>query len=243
MTAGTYHVPPPRNEPVLGYAPGSPERAALATEVLRRSSEITEIPCVVGGRHVFTGRVWELTNPSEHRQVLARVHLATPELVQEAIVAAREARSAWMSLRWEDRAAVFLRAASLLAGPFRQRMNAATLLGQGKTPHQAEIDAVCELVDFWRFNASYVQQILAEQPPLSADGTWNRTDWRPLDGFVFAIAPFNFTSIAVNLPTAPAFPSSPSARLNSISLMWPTSDGHGNSTISEACNDLGGLVG
>jgi 1-pyrroline-5-carboxylate dehydrogenase len=202
--AGTFSVPPPVNEPVLGYAPGSPERAALEAELARQARDTVEIPCVVGGREVYTGDVLELRNPSAHGEVLARLHVATPALVAEAIEAARAAKDDWASADWTERAAVFLRAATMLSGRWRQVVNAACMLGQGKTSHQAEIDAVCELIDFWRFNCHYAEQILKEQPPAHAPGTWNRLDHRPLDGFVFAVTPFNFTSIALNLPTAPA---------------------------------------
>ena len=201
---GLYEVPTPVNEPVRGYAPGSAERARLERELARQAGEVVEIPCVVGGVDVYTGRVREIAMPCDHRHVLARVHLAGPAEIARAVSAARDAKAAWAGLAWEDRAAVLLRASELLAGPWRDRVNAATMLGQAKTVHQAEIDAACELIDFWRFNVSYYRQILAEQPPVSAPGTWNRLEARPLDGFVFAVSPFNFTSIALNLPTAPA---------------------------------------
>jgi 1-pyrroline-5-carboxylate dehydrogenase len=198
-------VPPhPVNEPIRAYAPGSPERAALWQELERQSAETAEIPCVVAGRRVFTGQVVEVRNPSDHAHVLARVHLATPALVAEACEAAMRAKGAWASLAWEGRSAVFLRAAALLAGPWRDRLNAATMLGQGKTCHQAEIDAACELIDFWRFGVADAATLLDQQPRVSPEGVWNRADVRPLDGFVFAVTPFNFTAIALNLPTAPA---------------------------------------
>jgi 1-pyrroline-5-carboxylate dehydrogenase len=205
MSTGVYRVPPPINEPVRGYAPGSPERASLAKEVARQSAEVVEIPCLIGGRRVFTGRTAELTMPHNHHHVLARIHLAGPTEVTAAIEAAESARAGWAALPLEQRTAVFLRAAELLAGPWRDRVNAATMLGQSKTAHQAEIDSACELIDFWRFNAMYAWQLAADQPPVSPTGVWNRVDHRPLDGFVLAITPFNFTSIAGNLPTAPAF--------------------------------------
>ena len=204
MSAGTFAVPSPVNEPVRAYAPGSPERSSLKAEIARQAATIVEIPCVVGGERVFTGNTIDITMPSDHKHVLARLHVARDRDVDAAIGAADEARREWGALPSEHRVAVFLRAAELLAGSWRDRVNAATMLGQGKTVHQAEIDAACELVDFWRFNAWYVDRIHAEQPPRNAPGTWNRMDWRPLDGFVFAVTPFNFTSIAGNLPTAPA---------------------------------------
>lgn len=204
MSAGLFRVPLPVNEPVRDYAPGSSDRASLVRAVNAASSEVIEIPCVIGGEHVFTGRTVPVTMPCVHRHVLANLHLAGPAEIDRAAEAAGEARNTWAALPWEERIAVFLRAAALLAGPWRDRVNAATMLGQGKTAHQAEIDASCELIDFWRFNAHYAQQILSEQPPVSPTGNWNRLDHRPLDGFVFAVTPFNFTSIGLNLPTAPA---------------------------------------
>ena len=199
---GIFQPPLPFNEPVRDYAPGSPERASLVAELARQSAEVVEIPCVVGGERIYTGVVWEQTNPCAHGQVLARVHLATPEVVERGIAAANRARAVWADLSWSDRAAVFLRAAELLAGRWRDRMNAATMLGQAKTVYQAEIDAACELIDFWRFNVTYARNILNDQP-ISGRGVWNRMELRPLEGFVLAITPFNFTSIALNLPTAP----------------------------------------
>jgi 1-pyrroline-5-carboxylate dehydrogenase len=204
MSASISSVPGPVNEPVRAYVPGGAERTSLDRELARQAASVVDIPCVIGGRRVFTGNVREIRMPCDHGHVLARQHLAGPEEVAAAVAAAESARPAWAALPWEARAAVFLRAAELLAGPWRDRVNAATMLGQAKTVHQAEIDAACELIDFWRFNTSYYRQMLAEQPPAHAPGVWNRTDLRPLDGFVFAIAPFNFTSIAANLPTAPA---------------------------------------
>lgn len=204
MTTSIASVPPPRNEPVKSYAPGSPERASLERELARQAAEVVEIPCVIGGREVWTGRVREVTMPCDHHHVLARVHLGGADEVAAAVEAAEAARREWMGLAWEARVAVFLRAAELLAGPWRDRVNAATMLGQAKTAHQAEIDAACELIDFWRFNAHYYRRILEIQPPEHAPGTWNRLDHRPLDGFVLAVCPFNFTSIAGNLPTTPA---------------------------------------
>ncbi|TNE87175.1 MAG: L-glutamate gamma-semialdehyde dehydrogenase [Deltaproteobacteria bacterium] len=204
MTAGTFNVPVPANEPIKGYAPGSAERASIEAELARQTGEVVEIPCVIGGEHVFTGNTVDVTMPSDHGHVLAKVHLAGPEQVQASMKAAMEAKAEWEALPWSSRAAILLKAATLLAGPWRDRLNASTMLGQGKTVHQAEIDAACELIDFFRFNAKYAEEIYAQQPPISPDGTWNRLDHRGLDGFVFAVAPFNFTSIAVNLPTSAA---------------------------------------
>jgi 1-pyrroline-5-carboxylate dehydrogenase len=191
------------NEPVRGYLPGSPERASLQAELARQAGDVIEIPCVIGGERVFTGNVREVTMPFAHRHVLARVHFAGPDEVEGAVRAAEAARAAWEAESWETRAAVLLRAAELLAGPWRDRVNAATMLGQAKTVHQAEIDAACELIDFWRFNTHFYREILAEQPVAHSPGTWNRLEWRALDGFVFAVTPFNFTSIGGNLATAP----------------------------------------
>lgn len=200
---GIFQTPAPINEPVRAYAPGSAERGALLAELARQSGEVLEIPCVVNGKRHFTGRVYEVTMPCDHGHVLARAHLATPELIAEAIARSGAARADWSGLPWHERAAVFLRAAELLAGSHRDRINASTMLGQGKTMHQAEIDAACELIDFWRFNVHFMRQILSEQP-ISSPGVWNRLEHRPLEGFILAISPFNFTSIALNLPTAPA---------------------------------------
>ncbi|MBI2526058.1 MAG: L-glutamate gamma-semialdehyde dehydrogenase [Candidatus Rokubacteria bacterium] len=196
-------VPSPRNEPVLSYAPGTPERRALRAQCERMSKEIVEIAPHIGGRRVETGRLGEAVMPHNHQHVLARWHRGGAAEVARAIEAAREAQGPWSRMAWEQRAAIFLRAADLLAGPWRQVLNAATMLGQSKTAHQAEIDAACELIDFWRYNVHFMQEIYGQQP-LSAPGTWNRLEHRPLEGFVFAVSPFNFTSIAGNLPTAPA---------------------------------------
>ncbi len=204
MYASIANVPPPVNEPVRAYLPGGSERATLEAELASQAGTVVEIPCVVGGKRIYTGRVREVTMPCEHGHILARVHLGGPAEVEGAVAAAESARHDWAMLPWEARAAIFLRAADQLTGPWRDRVNASTMLGQAKTVHQAEIDAACELIDFWRFNVAYYRQMMAEQPPAHTPGTWNRTDLRPLDGFVLAVSPFNFTSIALNLPTAPA---------------------------------------
>ncbi len=204
MTARIAEVPLPNNEPVRAYAPGDAERDAILEELAHQSTEVMDIPCLIGGREVRTGNTVEIRNPCDKNHLLARVHLAGPSEITAAIDAAREAKHAWAALEWEERAAVLLKAAELLAGPHRASVNASTMLAQAKTVHQAEIDAVCELVDFWRFNAHYAGHINAEQPLISTNAAWNQLDHRPLDGFVFAIAPFNFTSIALNLCTAPA---------------------------------------
>ena len=203
MPNGIYRVPPPVNEPVKIYAPGSPERRELTAAVAALSSDVMEIPCVIGGREVRTGRILEQHVPHAHRRVIARAHQAGPREMQGAIKAAREAWQTWSRMPWEARAAIFLKAADLLAGPRRMASNAATMVGQSKTAHQAEIDSAAELIDFWRFNPRFVETIYADQP-ISSPGTWNQMEYRALEGFVLAITPFNFTSIGGNLPTAPA---------------------------------------
>jgi 1-pyrroline-5-carboxylate dehydrogenase len=200
---GARRVPPPVNEPVLGYAPGSPERATLKARLASMAAERPDIPVVVGGEARRTGDLAHTVMPHAHRHILADWHKARPQDVHDAIAAALAAQHDWARWPWEERAAVFLRAADLLAGPWRATLNAATMLGQSKTAHQAEIDAACELADFFRFNVHFAQELLHEQP-VSAPGMWNVTDYRPLEGFVYAVTPFNFTAIGGNLPTAPA---------------------------------------
>ncbi len=196
-------VPVPRNEPVLNYAPGSPERAELKAELARQRAEPIDAHLVVGGRRIATKPQRSLSEPHDHARTLGVCAQADVVHVRNAIAAARAASHDWSTLDFEQRAAVFLRAADLLAGPWRQRLNASTMLGQSKTAFQAEIDAACELIDFFRFNVAFARQLLAQQPE-SAPGMWNRCEYRNLEGFVFAVTPFNFTSIAGNLPTAPA---------------------------------------
>jgi 1-pyrroline-5-carboxylate dehydrogenase len=196
-------VPEPRNEPVLSYAPGTPEREEIKRTLERMAGERIEIPVIIGGREIRTGDTEEACMPHNHSHVLATWHKAGAQEVRMAIDTAMEAQRDWANWRWEDRAAIFLRAAELLATRWRATLNAATMLGQSKTVHQAEIDSACEMIDFWRFNAHYAERLYAEQPQ-SAPGVWNRLDHRPLEGFVYAVTPFNFTSIAGNLPTAPA---------------------------------------
>jgi len=203
MSNGIFSVPDPRNEPILAYAPGSPERRALRAQMEKMSKEVIEIAPRIGGRAVQTGVTAEAVMPHNHRHVLAVWHKAGPKEVAQAIGAALEAHRTWSRMPWEHRAAVFLKAADLLAGPYRMVLDAATMLGQSKTAHQAEIDSACELIDFWRFNLAYAEEIYRQQPH-SSPGCWNYVDYRPLEGFVFAVTPFNFTSIAGNLPTAPA---------------------------------------
>ncbi|GAA4376716.1 L-glutamate gamma-semialdehyde dehydrogenase [Actinomadura verrucosospora] len=197
-------VPVPMNEPVRTYAPGSAERAALEARIKELRGAQTELTMAIGGeRRMGAGTPVDVVEPHDHGHVLGRLGEATEADVTEAIAAAREAAPAWRAMPFDDRAAIFLRAAELLAGPWRATVNAATILGQSKSVQQAEIDAACELIDFWRYNVRYAQQI-HEQQPLSPPGVWNRLEYRPLEGFVLAITPFNFTAIAGNLPTAPA---------------------------------------
>jgi 1-pyrroline-5-carboxylate dehydrogenase len=200
---GTPTIPAPRNEPVLTYAPGTPERAAIKAELKRLGGRVTEIPVIVNGQDVRTGKTVRVVSPHRHSHHLADTHQADGRALGAAVAAARRAHREWASWRFEDRAAVFLKAAELLAGPWRQRVNAATMLGQSKTIFQAEIDSACELIDFFRFNAYFAERIYAEQP-MSSAGMWNRMDHRPLEGFVYAVTPFNFTAIGGNLPAAPA---------------------------------------
>ncbi|MDC5698342.1 L-glutamate gamma-semialdehyde dehydrogenase [Intrasporangium calvum] len=199
------HVPAPVNEPVLDYAPGSPERANLEAALAELGSTQAEFPHVIGGERVTgAGEEISVRQPHAHAKVLGTLRNATVEEGQAAVDAAKAAAPEWRELSFDDRAAILLKAAELLAGPWRARLNAATMLGQSKTAYQAEIDAACELIDFWRINVHFARQILQEQPPLNSKGVWNRSDYRPLEGFVYAITPFNFTAIAGNLPTAPA---------------------------------------
>jgi 1-pyrroline-5-carboxylate dehydrogenase len=200
---GIFRPPPPRNEPARDYGPGSAERESLRKRLDAMRNERIEIPCVIGGEDVETGNLRQAVMPHDKGHVLADVHQGGAKEVERAIKAAAEAWEDWHRLPWEERAAVFLRAAELLAGPWRDTLNAATMLGQSKTAHQAEIDAACELTDFWRFNPHFMVRIYEEQP-LSSAGVWNRLEYRPLEGFVFAVTPFNFTAIAGNLPTSPA---------------------------------------
>jgi 1-pyrroline-5-carboxylate dehydrogenase len=200
---GIFRPPPPRNEPVRDYAPGSPERASLQIRLEQMKHERPEIPMVIGGKDVKTGNLREAVMPHDKDHVLAEVHQGGANEVEQAIKAAGDAWEDWHRLPWEERTSVFLRAAELLAGPWRDTLNAATMLGQSKTAHQAEIDAACELTDFWRFNPWLMTRMYEEQP-MSSPGAWNRMEYRPLEGFVFAVTPFNFTAIGGNLPTAPA---------------------------------------
>src|SRR6478672_13759067 len=200
---GIRRVPQPVNEPNKSYAPGSPERADLKARLKQMAAERIEIPLVIGGQEVRTGRTAQAVMPHDHKHVLADYHLAGPEHVEQAIAASAAGRREWGSWPWEDRAAVMLRAAELLATTWRSTLNAATMLGQSKTVFQAEIDAASEMIDFWRFNAYFAQELYGEQP-ISGPGVWNQMEYRPLEGFIYAISPFNFTAIGGNLTTAPA---------------------------------------
>jgi 1-pyrroline-5-carboxylate dehydrogenase len=199
------HPPAPINEPNLTYAPGSPERAALELELKRQEDRALDLTATIGGKKKMGGGTeTQVVQPHDHGHVLGVLKNSTQADARAAIAAANEAAPGWRALSFDDRAAVLLKAADLLAGPWRQRLNAATMLGQSKTAFQAEIDSACELIDFWRFNVHFARTILADQPIANSRGIWNRTDHRPLEGFVYAITPFNFTAIAGNLPTAPA---------------------------------------
>jgi 1-pyrroline-5-carboxylate dehydrogenase len=198
-------VPAPTNEPVLDYAPGSPERAELEVALAELSGQRIDLPHTIGGERVMGGgKKIDVRQPHAHKKVLGTMRNATIGDAQAAVQAAKDAAPAWRALSFDDRAAILLKAADLLSGPWRARLVAATMLGQSKTCYQAEIDAACELIDFWRFNVYYARNLLAEQPVTNSKGVWNRMDHRPLEGFVYAITPFNFSAIAGNLPTAPA---------------------------------------
>lgn len=203
MSDAIFAIPHPVNEPVLSYAPGSPEKAELKAALAAMKAETADVPMYIGGKKVHTDHKVAIHPPHERSHTLGHFSKGNAEHVHMAIEAALAAKQAWEDMPWQDRAGIFLKAADLLTGPYRARMNAATMLCQSKSPFQSEIDAVCELADFWRFNAWFMEEIYKNQP-ISARNTWNRTDWRPLEGFIFALTPFNFTSIAGNLPTAPA---------------------------------------
>ena len=201
-TGGIYAVPAPFNEPIKSYVPGSPERAELKARLASMATERVEIPLIIGGKEVRTGKTQQSVMPFNHGHVLADWHVAEPQHIRQAIDAALEARREWSAWPWEDRAAVLLKAAELLATNWRATLNAATMLGQAKTVFQSEIDAACELIDFWRFNVGYARELYAEQP-INSHGVWNHLEYRPLEGFTYAVSPFNFTAIGGNLSTAP----------------------------------------
>lgn len=203
MPKGFFNLPVPRNEPVLSYAPGSPERESLKQAISSARSSTIDIPMVIGGKEVKGERKVAIRPPHDHQHTLGYFYEGDVTHVTQAIKAALKARTDWADLRWEQRASIFLKAADLLAGPWRSRINAATMLGQSKNAYQAEIDSACELIDFLRFNAYYMAGIYSDQPE-SSPGVWNRMEYRPLEGFTFALTPFNFTAIAGNLPTSMA---------------------------------------
>ena len=203
MPKGVFQVPPAKNEPVLSYAPGTPERAELKKQLETYRKVEMDIPMIIGGEEIRTGNKVAIHPPHELKHCLGHYHQGDEAHVHQAIDAALNARKKWASMSWEHRASIFLKAADLLSGPYRQKINAATMLGQSKTAFQAEIDSACEFADFLRFNVQYMTQIYSDQPT-SAKNIWNRVEYRPLEGFVFALTPFNFTSIAGNLPSAPA---------------------------------------
>jgi len=203
MGKGFFQVPVAYNEPIKSYAPGSPEREAVLAQYKSYYNGTIDVPMYINGKEVTTGNTRDMTPPHDHKHVVGQYHVGEQKHVQEAINTALEARTQWAAMPWEQRAAIFLKAAELLAGPYRAKINAATMMAQSKTIHQAEIDAACEFIDFLRFNVSYMQEIY-EQQPESAEGIWNRVEYRPLEGFVYAITPFNFTAIAGNLPASAA---------------------------------------
>ncbi len=203
MGKGFFQVPVAYNEPIKSYAPGTPERDAVLKQYKAYYNGNEDIPLYIGSEEVRTGNTRPLSPPHDHKHKVGQYHLAEKKHVSEAIKTALDARTAWAALSWEQRAAIFLKAAELVSGPYRARINAATMIAQSKTIHQAEIDAACEFIDFLRFNVEYMSQIYQEQPE-SAEGIWNRVEYRPLEGFVYAITPFNFTAIAGNLPASAA---------------------------------------
>jgi 1-pyrroline-5-carboxylate dehydrogenase len=204
MLKGFFNVPTPHNEVVKSYAPGSHERKELQEKLRELRAQQVDVPMYIGSEEVRTGNKKPMSPPHDHRHILGYFHEGDASHVEQAINAAMGAKYAWENMEWEQRAAIFLKAADLLAGPYRSKINAATMLGQSKNAFQAEIDAACEFIDFLRFNVKYMVEIYAQQPPVSGSGVWNRVEQRPLEGFVFALTPFNFTAIAGNLPTSAA---------------------------------------
>lgn len=204
MLKGFFNVPTPVNEPVNSYAPGTKERALLEAAIKEARAAEADVPMYIGGKEVRTGNKAKLTPPHDHQHILGYYHEGTKKHVEDAIHAALAAKEKWENLPWEQRAAIFLKAAELISTKYRYKINAATMLGQSKNPYQAEIDSACELADFLRFNVAYMTEIYSEQPPANAKGVWNRVEQRPLEGFVFALTPFNFTAIAGNLPSCVA---------------------------------------
>ncbi|MBK7105116.1 MAG: L-glutamate gamma-semialdehyde dehydrogenase [Ignavibacteriae bacterium] len=217
MANAQFRINLPENEPIKSYAPGSPEKSALKKRIEELKNQIIEIPLIIGGKEIKTGNKEDCVIPHDHKTVIGKYHKAGKKEVEMAIEAALKARESWASMDWHERAAIFLKAGDLLASPFwRNTLNASTMLSQSKNAFQAEIDSACELIDFFKFNAYYAQQIYEQQPPHSPAGQWNKMEYRALEGFVFAVAPFNFTSIAGNLPTSPAL-------MGNVVLMKPAS--------------------
>lgn len=215
MINAKLNLPTPNNEPILGYAPKSEERKLLQAELAKQWDSPIEVPVIIGGKEIFTGNTYDLTSPQDNKHVIAKVHMANADHVNQAAQAAKDAFNQWSLMPYHTRLSIFLRAAEMLAGPWRMRLNASTMIGQGKTCHQAEIDSACELIDFLRFNVHYAERLASEQPNPGV-GMWNYLDHRPLEGFVFSVTPFNFTAIAGNLPTAPAM-------MGCVSLWKPAS--------------------
>ena len=215
MPKGFFHVPKAVNEPVKSYAPNSPEKAAVLAAYKKMWNETIDVPNYIGNEEIRTGNTRNMTAPHDHKHVVGKYHLAEKKHIEKAIASALEARKKWANMAWEQRAAIFLKAAELIAGPYRARINAATMIAQSKTIYQAEIDASCELIDFLRYNVEFMTQIYNDQPKSISD-VWNRVEYRPLEGFVYAITPFNFTAIAANLPA--------SAALMGNVVIWKPSD-------------------
>ena len=215
MSQGIFKVPVAVNEPVKSYAPNSPEREAVLKQYKAYYNSTLDVPLYIGSQEIRTGSTKPMSPPHDHKHILGQYHLAEKKHVEQAIKAALDAKKQWANLPWEQRAAIFLKAADLLAGPYRAKINAATMLAQSKTIHQAEIDAACEFIDFLRFNVSFMAQIYTDQP-ISSEGIWNRLEYRPLEGFVYAVTPFNFTAIAGNLPS--------SAAMMGNTVLWKPSD-------------------
>ncbi|MEM7484976.1 MAG: L-glutamate gamma-semialdehyde dehydrogenase [Bacteroidota bacterium] len=215
MGKGFFQVPTAYNEPIKSYAPGTPEREEVLEQYNEYYKGTVEIPLYIGSEEIRTGNTQSMSPPHEHKHIVGKFHLAEKKHIEHAIANCLESREAWANLTWEQRAAIFLKAAELIAGPYRAKINAATMMAQSKTIHQAEIDAACEFIDFLRFNVEYMTQIYTEQPE-SAEGIWNRVEYRPLEGFVYAITPFNFTAIAGNLPA--------SAAMMGNTVIWKPSD-------------------
>ncbi len=204
MLKGFFNVPVPTNEPVYTYAPGTKERELLQAAIAEARAQEVDVPMYIGGKEIRTDKLGDLTPPHDHKHILGRYHKGDKSHVTAAIDAALAAKADWENLPWEQRAAIFLKAAELTSSKYRYKLNAATMLGQSKNPYQAEIDAACEFTDFLRFNVAYMSEIYAQQPPANSKGVWNRVEQRPLEGFVFALTPFNFTAIAGNLPSCVA---------------------------------------